>query len=88
MLICQRDKRYMNPVMRKPAFYTPPLKKVWPGIMLYPPFKNLCLSVGPSVRPSVSASFPLSILNIFLPIFFKLCTRVDIRKEWFGIVDG
>ena len=44
--------------------------------MLYPLFKNLRLSVH------------LSILSIFLPIFFKLCIRVDIRKKWFGIVDG
>ena len=36
----------------------------------------------------VENSFPLSILGIFGPIFFKLCVRVDIRKEWFGIVDG
>ena len=36
----------------------------------------------------VKKSFPLSILSIFLPIFFKLCVRVDIRTEWFGIVDG
>ena len=42
-----------------------------------------CPSVRPYVRP-----FPLSILSIFRPIFFKLCIRVDIRKEWFGIVDG
>ena len=34
--------------------------------------------------------FPLSILSeyFFLQIFFKLCIRVDIRKEWFWIVDG
>ena len=32
--------------------------------------------------------FPLSILSIFLQIFFKLLIRVDIRKKWFGIVDG
>ena len=30
--------------------------------------------------------FQLSILHIFVPIFFKLCIRVDIG-EWFGIVD-
>ena len=37
---------------------------------------------------NVESSFPLSILSIFLPIFFKLCIRVDIKKEWFGIEDG
>ena len=36
----------------------------------------------------VKNSFPLSILSIFGPIFFKLCIRVDIRKDWFGIEDG
>ena len=35
----------------------------------------------------VKSSFPVSILSIFCLIFFKLCIRVDIRKEWFGIVD-
>ena len=32
--------------------------------------------------------FPLSIFSIFLPIFFKLCIIIDIRKEGFGIVHG
>ena len=32
--------------------------------------------------------FPLSILSIFQLIFFKLCIRVDIGEELFGIVDG
>ena len=41
-----------------------------------------------SVCPSVTISFPLSILSIFRPIFFKLYIRVDIGEEWFGIVDG
>ena len=36
----------------------------------------------------VKNSFPLPILSIFGPIFFKLCIRVDIRKEWFGIEGG
>ena len=31
--------------------------------------------------------FPLSILSIFLPLSFKLCIRVDIRKKY-GIEDG
>ena len=37
---------------------------------------------------NVKNLFLLSILSIFWPIFFKLCISVDIRKEWFGIVDG
>ena len=64
--------------------------------MLYPPFKNLRLSVHPSVRLSVhpsvclsvSASFQLSARCIFKPIFFKLGIRVDIGKECLGIADG
>ena len=32
--------------------------------------------------------FPNSILSIYLPIFFKLCIGVHIKKEWFGIEDG
>ena len=35
----------------------------------------------------VKSSFPLCILSIFRPIFFKLCIRVDIKKEWFGVED-
>ena len=41
-----------------------------------------------SVRPSVSASFPDSNLNSFLPIFFKLCKDVDIGEELFGVANG
>ena len=46
--------------------------------------------LSPELWPliDVKNSFPLSILSIFRPIFFKLCIRVDIRKEWFGIEDG
>ena len=29
-----------------------------------------------------------SILSIYRPIFFKLCTGVHIRKEWSGIEVG
>ena len=38
----------------------------------------------------VENSFPLSILIVFLLIFFKLCMRVDTGEEthWFGILDG
>ena len=31
--------------------------------------------------------FSLSIFGISLPIFFKLCVRVDIGKECLGIAD-
>ena len=61
-------------------FYTPSHKKWW-DIMLYPP-KIL------SVRSSVSASFPVSNLSSFRPIFLKLCMDIDIGEEWFGIANG
>ena len=60
--------------------------------MLYPPFKKLRssvhnpsvrLSVCPSVRPSVSASFSLSAVS-----FFNRFSLVDIGKECPGIADG
>ena len=53
---------YIN--MRKPAFYTPPLKKVR-GIMLYPPkkFAFECPSVRLSVRPSVRLSVRSSVFR-------------------------
>ena len=49
-------------------------------------FRQLSPELWPLI--DVKNSFPLSILSIFGPIFFKLYIRVDIRKEWFGIVDG
>ena len=49
-------------------------------------FRQLSPELWPLIY--VKNSFPLSILSIFRPIFFKLCKIVDIRKEWFGIVDG
>ena len=48
--------------------------------MLYPPNRLR------SVHPSVSASFPDA--NLSFPIFFKLCTDIDISEEWFGIANG
>ena len=33
-------------------------------------------------------SFSLSIFGISLPVFFKICMRVDIVKEFLGIADG
>ena len=45
--------------------------------------------LSPELWPLIDVKnlFPLSILSIFCPIFFKLCIRVDSRKEWFGIED-
>ena len=36
----------------------------------------------------VKILFPLAVLCIYGPVFFKLCIIVHIRKEWFGIEDG
>ena len=49
-------------------------------------FRQLSQELWPliDVKKIVSALF----LEHLLPIFFKLCVRVGIRKEWFGIVDG
>ena len=41
-----------------------------------------------SIRQSVNTSCLDSNLSSFWPIFFKLCTGIDIRKEWFGIANG
>ena len=49
-------------------------------------FRQLSQELWPLI--DVKNLFQLSILSIFSPIFFKLCVRVDIRKEWFWIVDG
>ena len=49
-------------------------------------FRQLSPELWPLI--DVKNSFPLSFLSILCPIFFKLCIRVDIRKEWFGIIDG
>ena len=48
-------------------------------------FRQLSQELWPLI--DFKNSFPLSIFSIFLPILFKLCVRVDISKEWFGIVD-
>ena len=58
---------------------------VYPATLKYyviPSVKN----VRVSVRPSAGMSFRHR--YVFRPILFKLCIRVDIGKEWFGIVDG
>ena len=52
--------------------------------MLYTPFKNLCLSV----HPSVSTSFLLSIWCIFLLIFFKLIKKLILGRSVFGLLMG
>ena len=49
-------------------------------------FRQLSPELWPLIN--VKNTFPLSILSIFGLIFFKLGIIVDIRKEWFGIVDG
>ena len=42
------------------------------------------------LRPLIDVRnwFLLSIFGLSLPIFFKLCMRVDIGKECLGIADG
>ena len=43
--------------------------------------------LSPELWPliDVKNSFPLSILSIFRPIFFKLCIRVDIMEIGLGL---
>ena len=46
-------------------------------------------SVGrPSIRLSISASFPCSNFSTFWPIFFKLCIDIGTGEEWYGIASG
>ena len=84
--------RYLTPVaphVQVFIFIPRHLKKC--GVLCYTLQKKFafeCPSVRLSVRPSVSVSFPGSILSIYRPIFFKLCIGVHIRKEWSGIEDG
>ena len=49
-------------------------------------FRQISTELWPLI--DVRNSFLHSILVIFLLIFFKLCMRVDIRKECLGITDG
>ena len=46
--------------------------------------------IGTELRPLIDVRywFSLSIFGISLPTFYKLCMRVDIRKECLWIVDG
>ena len=63
-----------------------PAHKKWRGIILY--LRTVWVSIYPSIRGSVSFSFPDSNLSIYWPIFFKLCMDIDIKEEWFGIANG
>ena len=49
-------------------------------------FRQITTELWPKI--GVRNWFSLSILCISLPIFFKLCIRVDIGKECLGIEDG
>ena len=49
-------------------------------------FRQLSPELWPLI--DVKNLFLLSVLSIFRPIFFKLCIRVDIRKEWVWIENG
>ena len=52
-------------------------------------FRQLSPELWPLIQ--VKHMFPLSILSIFFTDFLQALykrLRVDIRKEWFGIVDG
>ena len=49
-------------------------------------FRQICTELWPLIY--VINWFSLSIFGISLPIFFKLCMRVDIGKECLGIADG
>ena len=42
----------------------------------------------PSLRLSVSASFPCSNFGTFRPIFFKLCIDIGIGESWYVIASG
>ena len=49
-------------------------------------FRQISTELWPLI--DVKTSFPLYISNSFLPIFFKLCMKVDIGKECLEIADG
>ena len=65
-------------------FYTPPHFSV--GVLCYT-FR--CLSVRPSVCPSIRPCSPFSIdnLSIYSRIFFKFGIHIVIGDEWYGIVN-
>ena len=66
------------------CFYTPPLKC---GEVLC--YTLQCLSVRPSVRPSVRAHHFRSITWVFIHgFFFNFCIHIVIGDEWCGIVNG
>ena len=62
--------------------YSTTLKSVIPSVQKFA--SSDCLSIHLSVTTLV----PLSILSIFRQIFFKLSIRVNIGKQWSGIVNG
>ena len=49
-------------------------------------FRQISTELWPLI--DVRNWFSLSIFGISLPIFFKLCRRVDIGKECLGTADG
>ena len=49
-------------------------------------FRQISTELWPLI--DVRNWFSFSIFDISLPIFFKLCMRVDIGKECLGIEDG
>ena len=77
------DYKISIPIPNYIVLYSATLKSV--GYLVISSVENLRLSVCPSIYPTCPSvlCFPLSIVSIFLPIFFTLCTRVDIGKEWF-----
>ena len=49
-------------------------------------FRQISTELWPLI--DIRNEFSLSVFCISLPIFFKLCMRVDIGKECLGIADG
>ena len=44
--------------------------------------------LSPELWPLIDVKISTLYLDHFFAIFFKLCIRVDIKKEWFWIEDG
>ena len=49
-------------------------------------FRQISTELWPLI--DIKNRFSLSIFGISLPIFFKLCMKVDIGKECLGLADG
>ena len=49
-------------------------------------FRDISIELLPLI--DVENLFPCCILSFIQLIFFKLCMRVDIWKEFYGIADG